>query len=114
VNPECDVPADAPSFGKLVGVIVEELTFVIEPAELESWLAREAAVWDEFLRAQPGFVRKEVWRPVDDQRAVRVLVWWQSERAWRAVPSSATAALDERMGELYRPSTARSLEVLRQ
>jgi hypothetical protein len=107
-------------------VVVEELTFRVEAELLDAWLAREAGTWDNFLRGQPGFLRKEVWLtpPCDQDGApsalhgeaaetVRVLVWWADRQAWKAVPDQALGRLDDAMGTLLRASVCREFRLLR-
>jgi uncharacterized protein (TIGR03792 family) len=81
-------------------MVVEELVFVVEPGQQARWAAVEAAAWDPFLAAQPGFVRKEVWLGTDDDPpgTVRILVWWASQAHWDAVDADAMTRVDDAMG----------------
>ena len=95
-------------------VVVEELSFAVEPEVFDRWLAREGESWDALLAAQDGFLRKEVWRAPDDGGgAVRVLVWWASREQWKAVDPDELEAADRRMGDLLRPSACREFRLLR-
>jgi uncharacterized protein (TIGR03792 family) len=95
-------------------VVVEELTFDVEAEAFERWLAREAEAWDDLLRAQDGFLGKEVWLDPDGAgTTVRVLVWWASRTQWKAVDPEALADADRRMGDLLRPSRCREYRRVR-
>jgi uncharacterized protein (TIGR03792 family) len=95
-------------------VVVEELTFEVEAAVFDRWLAREAESWDSFLARQDGFLGKEVWlAPGGGCRTVRVMIWWASHAQWKAVDPEGVQAADRRMGDLLRHSECREYRVLR-
>lgn len=94
-------------------MVVEELTFEVEPEVRERWLAREHEVWSQFFSGQPGYLGKQVWQPTDVPTTVVVLVWWASLDAWQAVPGGEVEATEQQMGDLRRPRRARAYEVLR-
>lgn len=95
-------------------MVVELLTFEVEPAERDEWLRIEESVWSRFLERQPGFVRKEMWMGPDDSSAVHAVIWWESMASWKAIGPDTVAEVDEQMGEWLRVATCQALEVLRQ
>lgn len=94
-------------------MVVEELTFEVPAQKLAAWLHTEEAVWDAFLAAQPGFVRKEVWQLAERPTTVVAVIWWASRAQWHAVSMEEVAARDAEMGELLVGATMRDFEVVR-
>lgn len=82
------------------GMVVEELVFIVEPGDVARWVAVEHDAWDGFLRAQRGFVRKEVWLGTAEEPpgTVRVLVWWASKAEWDAVDPDGLERVDASLG----------------
>lgn len=94
-------------------MVVEFLTFEVEPADHSAWLEVEEAVWSRYLEAQPGFVRKEVWRGTEGNLRTHAVIWWENRESWKAITTDRVAAVDARMGSWYRGSTCLEFEVLR-
>ena len=94
--------------------VIEMLRFDVARADHEQWLDVERRVWTGFLRTVPGFLRKETWIDDDDPDAVTVVIWWESLAHWRAVTAEQCAAVDQEMGEWFRPCTMRSWRVERE
>jgi uncharacterized protein (TIGR03792 family) len=94
-------------------VVVEFLTFEVEPPERDRWLDVEEQTWSRFLSRQPGFVRKEVWVDPTEPDRVHAMIQWESEAQWKAVPVEAIDDVDRSMGTWYRPCTCRTFHVLR-
>jgi uncharacterized protein (TIGR03792 family) len=80
-------------------MVVEFLTFEVAPDDRQRWLDLEEQHWSRFLERQPGFVRKEMWVPADDESKVHAVIWWESLELWRAVPAHGLAAVAEAMGD---------------
>lgn len=95
-------------------MVIEMLTFVIDPAELDHWLPVEEANWSRFLEAQDGFVRKEMWRSADDPTRVHAVIWWESIEQWHAIPQTDLDAVIEAMGPHEREGTLTVFDVLRE
>ena len=95
-------------------MVVEMLTFGVDPGERDEWLRLEETVWSRFLEQQPGFVRKEMWLGPDDETTVHAVIWWESMETWKAIGPEAVAEVDERMGEWLRTPTCQAFEVLRE
>lgn len=92
-------------------MVVELLTFRIDPVDHAAWLAADAEVWTAFLATVDGFEAKQVWVADDDPWRVEAVIWWRSKADWDAVTPEQVAAVDAAMGELRREPTCRSLRV---
>ncbi len=95
-------------------MVIEFLTFAIDPADQDEWLAVEEGEWSRFLETRPGFVRKEMWRSHDDPGAVHAVIWWDSVESWKAITPDEVRAVDARMGRWLREPTCRSYDVVRE
>ena len=95
-------------------MVIEMLTFAIDPTQRDAWLAKEERVWSRFLERQPGFVRQEMWVSAGDDDEVHAVIWWESMQAWKAISAEAVAAVDEQMGEWFREPSMRAFHVLRE
>ena len=99
--------------------VVEFLTFHVPAGEIEEWLEIEERHWTRFLERQPGFVRKEMWRPTDGGDrvgpvvTVHAVIWWVSYEQWKAIPADELAAVSEAMGPHERSPTCISYDVVR-
>ncbi len=94
-------------------MVVEYLTFVVDPADRAEWLEVEEATWSRFLERQPGYVRKQVWVERGLLDHVHAIIWWESEELWQAIPADELAAVDRAMGQWYRECSCRVFDVLR-
>ncbi|MCU0260486.1 MAG: TIGR03792 family protein [Ilumatobacteraceae bacterium] len=94
-------------------MVIEFLTFEVDPPDRDHWLAVEERTWSRFLADQPGFVRKEVWLDPTEPQRIHAMIQWESEERWRAVSTEAIAAVDRSMGPWHRPCTCRTFHVLR-
>ena len=103
-------------------MIVEFLTFTVPPDELDEWLEVEEQHWTRFLERQPGFVRKEMWRPtgvdgaepVTTSDQVHAVVWWSSVEEWKAIPDDALQAVADAMGPHERTAICHAYDVVRE
>ena len=87
-------------------MVIEELTFTMDPTIVAAYLARDAEVWTAFLAEQPGFVGKEVWLPADRPGTVVLVIRWETRDHWKAITPEQCAAVDACMGELQAESLA--------
>lgn len=55
-------------------MVVEMLVFEIAETDQPGWLEVEEQVWTAFLRFQPGFARKEIWRRADRPSELTVVI----------------------------------------
>lgn len=95
-------------------MVVEYLTFAVEPTELARWLEVEEQIWSRFLEQQPGFVRKQMWVERGDEPHVHAVIWWRDMDAWQAVGAEAVARVDELMGPWLREAiSCRTFDVVR-
>lgn len=92
--------------------VIEMLRFDVLDADRDQWLEVERSVWTGFLKTVPGFLRKETWIDDDDLNSVTVVIWWASLVHWQAVTAEQCQAVDEEMGEWFRPCTMRSWRVV--
>ncbi len=93
--------------------MIEFLTFVVPPDELDAWLDADARHWTRFLEAQDGFVRKELWRSVDEPSSVHAVIWWESMAQWTSIPQPELDAVVEAMGPHERHADCIAFEVVR-
>ena len=94
-------------------MIIEFLTFDVDPAEQAAWLEVEEHTWSAALRERPGFLRKEVWVSDTDPRAVHAVIWWSDRESWKSMGKDEVAAVDATMGEWFREPTMQSFQLLR-
>jgi uncharacterized protein (TIGR03792 family) len=87
-------------------VIVEFLTFRVDPAEQAGWLPVEEQTWSRFLEQQPGFVRKEMWTNREDPWEVHAIIWWETQEQWFSITSEKVAEIDATMGPWFREATS--------
>jgi len=96
-------------------MVIEELHFIVDPVERDQFLEVEGRVWTGFLRTCDGFVKKEVWVPIDDPGRVVVMIWWASMEQWKRITPEQVAEVDARMGEWLREvDVFREHDVVRQ
>ena len=93
-------------------MVVELLTFRIDPTVRARWLDADREHWTTFLARQTGFVRKEVWWSRDEPDLVRVVVWWASRADWDAVPAVGLAEVVTSMGELEHRAVCEAYDVV--
>lgn len=95
-------------------MVIEFLTFQIDPTARESWLAVEEQTWSRFLERQPGFVAKQMWIERDVPGEVFAVITWQDEASWHAIPADELAAVDTSMGAAFlNPTSCRVFDVIR-
>lgn len=94
-------------------MVIEFLTFRVDPADRAEWMAVEERTWSRFLERQAGFVRKQLWVDVDDGEHVHALIEWESISDWQSVPHDELRAVDEAMGSWFRPATCKTFDVIR-
>ena len=85
------------------GMVIEELHFTLDPADVEQFLDVEGRVWTGFLKTCDGFLRKETWLPEDEPGKVVVMIWWNTMAQWKSITPEQCDEVDARMGEWLRP-----------
>lgn len=94
-------------------MVIEFLTFDVDPDERDQWLAVEERCWSRYLEGCPGFAGKEMWVDDDDPGRVHAVIRWESREAWDAVPRADVEAVDEAMGAWHREASMRAFRVVR-
>ena len=95
-------------------MVVEFLTFDVDPSEREEWLRHEEHHWSRFLEQQDGFVKKEMWRTRGDEGKVHAVIWWQSIEHWQAIPQAELDAVVEAMGPHEKQARMVAYDVVRE
>jgi uncharacterized protein (TIGR03792 family) len=93
-------------------MVVEFLTFTVPVDELETWLQVERRHWTGFLEQQTGFVRKEMWRSLEDPTSVHAVIWWESMNDWTSISQVELERVVADMGVHERSATCAAFEVL--
>lgn len=96
-----------------VAVVVEYLTFEVDPGQRAAWMEIEERTWSRFLERQPGFVSKQLWVERGAEHLVHAVIVWADEGSWRSIPEAEIAAVDASMGSWYREASCRVFDVIR-
>ncbi len=100
---------------KAAAMVIEWLSFRIDPADQPAWRAADAAIWTPALAAQPGYLGKECWVDRADPASLSLVIRWQSHAAWQAVPrdllEATEAAFRARLGRGWPVLTCTALDV---
>jgi uncharacterized protein (TIGR03792 family) len=94
-------------------MVIEFLTFDVDPAERETWLQIEERHWSRFLEQQDGFVSKQMWQSADDETKIHAVIWWESMEQWKAIPQEALDAVVEAMGPHEKEPSMKVYNLLR-
>lgn len=94
-------------------MVIEFLTFTIDPSEQAGWMPVEEQAWSRFLERQVGFVSKQLWVERDRPNEVHAVITWTDEASWNAIPQEELAAVDASMGKWLRDPTCRIFDVIR-
>ncbi len=94
-------------------MVIEYLTFTVDPAGLDAWLAADEQIWSRFLERRPGFIGKQVWVERGRPHEVHAVITWADEGSWHAIAQSEIDALDADMGALLRIPACRTFDVIR-
>ena len=74
--------------------VVEVLQMPVSAGQRQCWRQAEEAHWEPWLEQQAGYRGRELlWDP-ERQQAV-VLVGWQSQQQWDAIPASSIGSTEE-------------------
>ncbi len=87
-------------------MVIEWLEFDVDPRKRNAFIERDQQVWTQGLKQFKGFLGKEVWIDSDTGRVILV-IRWESQQAWDAVPKAEIERLDQQMGD-YRIPIAKS------
>ena len=94
-------------------MVIEFLTFDVDPTARAEWLLHEEQHWSRFLERQAGFVRKQMWKPVGDDSKVHAVIWWESMEHWKAIPEDELDAVALAMGAHERVPAMLAYDVIR-
>ena len=73
--------------------VVEVLQMPVSTEQRQCWLEAEAGQWEPWLEQQAGYRGRDLlWDP-ERQQAV-VLVGWQSQQQWDAIPASSIGSTE--------------------
>ena len=74
--------------------VVEVLQMPVRAEQRQCWLDAEASQWEPWLEQQDGYRGRELlWDPEREQAVV--LVGWQSQQQWDAIPASSIGSTEE-------------------
>ena len=74
--------------------VVEVLQMPVSKEQRQCWLEAEASQWEPWLEQQDGYRGRELlWDPEHEQAVV--LVGWQSQQQWDAIPTSSIGDTEE-------------------
>lgn len=93
-------------------MVVERLTFSVDPADHGAWIAADKASWSPFLARQKGFVSKQLWVQRDRPGEIQAVIIWQDEAAWKAIPEAELRATDALMGNMVRPLVCHVFDIV--
>ncbi|MDH3295473.1 MAG: TIGR03792 family protein [Acidimicrobiia bacterium] len=94
-------------------MIVEFLTFDVDPIEREQWLRTEEQNWSRFLERQDGFVSKQIWQSADNETRIHAVIWWETLEKWKAIPQEALDEVIKAMGPHEKEATMTVYHMLR-
>ncbi len=94
-------------------MVIEFLTFDVDPADRDEWMAHEERHWSRFLETRRGFAGKEMWVEADVPGRVHAVIRWDSMEAWQAVTRAEVKAVDAAMGRWHRDASVRTFQVIR-
>jgi uncharacterized protein (TIGR03792 family) len=67
-------------------MIVEWLRIQVAPEQREAYVQKDYEIWTNFLRQQPGFLRKDVWISTDNLSEVVLSIHWATLEQQQAIP----------------------------
>lgn len=94
-------------------MVIEFLTFEVDPAERAEWLAVEESTWSRYLERQEGFIRKQMWLEQGSPGEVHAMICWEDEATWHSISADEIAEVDASMGRWFRACTLKVYDVLR-
>lgn len=88
----------------------EWLRFRVKPELRERFIQLDQEIWDEAIASSPGYLGKEIWLGESPDQVV-VIVHWQSEALWKAVPADLVDATEARFAAAMGAENYELLEV---
>ncbi len=94
-------------------MVIEWLTFDIEPEIRDRWMEVEEVNWSRYLEQRPGFISKQLWVDQSNPGQIHAVITWTDEETWLTVPAEDIVRVDAAMGDLLRNCTMRVFDVIR-
>lgn len=94
-------------------MVIEWLTFDVDPERRERWMEVEEANWSRYLEQRPGFISKQLWVEQGNPGQVHAVIIWTDEATWHTVPAEDIARVDAAMGDMLCDCTLRVFDVIR-
>ncbi len=95
-------------------MVIELLTFEVDPELRETFVREDNEIWTVTLAAYEGFLGKEIWISPDEASLVVVVIRWTSFEAWQAIPAPVLDETEARMrqvlGNTYRLADSRRFQ----
>ncbi|HIK46433.1 MAG TPA: TIGR03792 family protein [Leptolyngbyaceae cyanobacterium M65_K2018_010] len=98
-------------------MVIEWLTFAVEPENRETFIRIDHEIWTEALSQYPGFLSKEVWISPDLMDQVICVIRWKTREHWKSIPQADLERVDAQFNAAlkfnYRLIDAREYQVRR-
>lgn len=95
-------------------MVIEWLTFEVDPDLRETFVKEDDEIWTGTLAAYEGFLGKEIWISPDEASLVVAVIRWASFEAWQAIPApvldETEARMRQVMGDTYRLTNSRRFQ----
>jgi uncharacterized protein (TIGR03792 family) len=75
---------------------IELLKFKVPPARREEYIHKDAEIWTAALANYPGFLGKQVWLNPKDPTQVILVIHWQTQKQWQAIPQAELNAIEQK------------------
>jgi uncharacterized protein (TIGR03792 family) len=91
-------------------MVIEWLKIKVDPKLRESYIQRDAEIWNSFLAKYPGFLGKEVWINPESADEVILVIRWASQDAWDSVPSAELTTIEQQFDQAMGPGSYELVE----
>ncbi|MEB3336764.1 MAG: TIGR03792 family protein [Leptolyngbyaceae bacterium] len=80
-------------------MVIEWLKVKVAPEDREQYIQKDAEIWTKALANFPGFLGKEVWiNPVEPSEVIMV-IRWQSQEQWKAIPADQLQQIEQQFDQ---------------
>lgn len=76
-------------------MVIEWLKIKVDPQWRETYIQKDAEIWNTFLSNYPGFLGKEVWINPEVADEVILVIRWANQAAWDAVPAAELDVIEQ-------------------
>lgn len=80
-------------------MVIEWLKIKVDPQLRETYIQKDAEIWNSFLAKYPGFLGKEVWINPEAADEVILVIRWASQAAWDAVPQPELQVIEQQFDQ---------------